>query len=60
VTVMAPGHVFAGSDYPYLIQQENLAAFLASTGLAATEIDSLREGAARKFLKSKFEALSPM
>ncbi|KCZ58388.1 hypothetical protein HY30_16090 [Hyphomonas chukchiensis] len=58
-TVMAPGHVFAGTDYPYLIQQENLAAFLASTGLGATDIDSLREGAARKFLKSDFDAFIP-
>jgi aminocarboxymuconate-semialdehyde decarboxylase len=53
-TSMAPGHVFGGTDYPYLIQQEGLGDFLAATGLDRKEIDELREGAARRFLNSEF------
>ena len=44
----APGQVFAGTDYPYAIQQEDLGGFLASANPAARE--SLFSGAASRFL----------
>ena len=47
---LAPGHIFAGTDYPYQIEQRDPAAFIASvTDLVADE-SSLRSGAARRFL----------
>ncbi|MAN66973.1 MAG: amidohydrolase [Hyphomonadaceae bacterium] len=54
-TGMAPGHVFAGTDYPYLIQQEELDAYLRATHLGQQALDDLREGAARRFLNTTFE-----
>ncbi|MFC0304774.1 amidohydrolase family protein [Rhizorhabdus histidinilytica] len=47
---MAPGRVCAGTDYPYLIMQEDPAAFIASAGLSVAEADSVRRGAATTFL----------
>ncbi|MGE0858053.1 MAG: amidohydrolase family protein [Gammaproteobacteria bacterium] len=44
----APGQVFAGTDYPYAIQQENLAGFLASSKTCAGDAT---EAAARRFLR---------
>lgn len=43
----APGQVFAGTDYPYAIQQENLAGFLAASKTCAGDAT---EDAARRFL----------
>lgn len=44
----APGQVFAGTDYPYAIQQEELGGFLRLADPAARE--SLLSGAAARFL----------
>ena len=55
VTNMAPGHVFAGTDYPYLIQQEDLDAYLRTNHLGQEVIDDLREGAACRFLDATFD-----
>ncbi|MFC3711219.1 amidohydrolase family protein [Sphingoaurantiacus capsulatus] len=49
-TRVAPGQVFAGSDYPYRIEQTGLAAYLDAAGLAADAREALRTGAARRFL----------
>ena len=44
----APGQVFAGTDYPYVIEQKDLADFLAQVDNA--ENDALFFGAANAFL----------
>lgn len=49
---MAPGQVFAGTDYPYLIRQEQIGRFLNSADLTLSEIVSVKNGAAKIFLKS--------
>ncbi|MGE0487078.1 MAG: amidohydrolase family protein [Gammaproteobacteria bacterium] len=43
----APGQVFAGTDYPYVIQQEGLQAFLDGTTTCGGELTTV---AARRFL----------
>lgn len=47
-THLAPGQVFLGTDYPYLIQQDEPRAFIA--GVATGEDDPLWQGAAARFL----------
>lgn len=47
-----PGRVCAGSDYPYALAQRGLSSYLESVGLAKSEHESLRAGAARKLLGS--------
>jgi aminocarboxymuconate-semialdehyde decarboxylase len=53
-TRIAPGRVFAGTDYPYDIMQDDPAAFLATAGLSADQLASLRSGAASAFLDEAF------
>ncbi|ATE63655.1 amidohydrolase family protein [Rhizorhabdus dicambivorans] len=55
---MAPGQVCAGTDYPYLIMQEDPAAFIASAGLSAAETESVRAGAAIRFLDIADETIA--
>ncbi len=45
---LAPGRIFPGSDYPYAIEQTDLAGFLRGVGHAAA--DALLADAARRFL----------
>lgn len=47
---VAPGQVFAGTDYPYDIMQVAPAAFVAGLNLPATAHDSLCVGAASAFM----------
>jgi aminocarboxymuconate-semialdehyde decarboxylase len=47
---IAPGQVFAGTDYPYLIEQREPAAFIGSIASAVAQGDTLWSGAARRFL----------
>ena len=49
-TAIAPGRVFAGTDYPYEIMQTAPVAFIESLGLDREATDSLRIGAASAFL----------
>jgi aminocarboxymuconate-semialdehyde decarboxylase len=44
---VAPGQIFLGTDYPYLIEQKDPAAFLQSSGVWSP---SLAHGAAERFL----------
>jgi len=50
ITEIAPGQVFAGTDYPYAIMQEGLPEFFASAGLDEGASASLYSGAAKRFL----------
>lgn len=45
-----PGQVFAGSDYPYRIMEDDVAGLIARAGLDAAAAMSVRNGAARRFL----------
>ena len=47
---IAPGHVFAGTDYPYLIEQKEPAAFIAGAADAVAKGETLWSAAARRFL----------
>jgi len=47
---IAPGQVFAGTDYPYLIEQREPAAFIGSVAGTVARGDTLWSGAARRFL----------
>jgi len=47
---IAPGQVFAGTDYPYLIEQREPAAFIGSVADAVARGDTLWSDAARRFL----------
>ena len=47
---LAPGRIFAGTDYPFAIQQEDLADFLNRAGLDSAAQDDLCAGAAKRFL----------
>ena len=49
-TEIAPGQVFLGTDYPYLIQQPEPGAFIASAATRAGIDDSIWSKAARRFL----------
>jgi aminocarboxymuconate-semialdehyde decarboxylase len=46
-----PAHVCLGSDYPYHLAQSGLATYAADAGLDPERTASLRDGAARAFLK---------
>lgn len=47
---VAPGHVFAGTDYPYPIMQQDPAKFISDLPLSVNEIQNLNWGAAERFL----------
>ena len=47
---VAPGQIFAGTDYPYLIQQENPAAFIGGIAGAVAQGHTLWSDAAKRFL----------
>jgi aminocarboxymuconate-semialdehyde decarboxylase len=47
---IAPGQIFAGTDYPYLIAQRDPAAFLRGVAGIAAQGQTLWSGAARRFL----------
>ena len=49
-TKVAPGQIFAGTDYPYEIMQQDPARWIASIGLPADVEHGLRSGAALRFL----------
>ncbi len=49
-TTFAPRQVFGGTDYPYAIMQTRLGEFLDATRLGDADVQSLRHGAARRFL----------
>jgi len=49
-THLAPGQVFAGTDYPYLIEQKEPAAFITETATLTAQGQSLWSAAARRFL----------
>jgi aminocarboxymuconate-semialdehyde decarboxylase len=49
-TSMAPGQIFAGTDYPYDIMQKAPATFVSSLGLGFAELESISVGAASRFL----------
>ncbi len=50
VTDVAPGQVFAGTDYPYLIEQRDPAAFIAGVADRIAGGRTLWSSAARRFL----------
>ncbi|WP_035570981.1 amidohydrolase family protein [Hyphomonas adhaerens] len=54
VRQVAPGKVFAGTDYPYLIQQQDPDSFISNLPLSADEIQSLKWRAAEDFLNERF------
>jgi aminocarboxymuconate-semialdehyde decarboxylase len=47
---LAPGHVFVGTDYPYLIMQTHPAAFIAKAGLTAGTLQQVSSAAALAYL----------
>ena len=47
---IAPGQIFAGTDYPYLIEQREPAAFIGSVAGVVAQGDTLWSDAARRFL----------
>jgi len=49
-TEIAPGQIFLGTDYPYLIQQPRPGAFIASAAARPGIDDSIWNSAARRFL----------
>jgi aminocarboxymuconate-semialdehyde decarboxylase len=49
-THIAPGHVFAGTDYPYLIEQRDPAAFIRSAAALVAPDQTLWSAAAERFL----------
>lgn len=53
-TRVAPGQVFGGTDYPYIIMQKDPARWIRSLGLPGDVEDSLCTGAARRFMKQHF------
>lgn len=54
-TRMAPGQVFAGTDYPYAIMQKDPVRWLRSLALPPEIEHSLCTGAASRFLAENFE-----
>jgi aminocarboxymuconate-semialdehyde decarboxylase len=50
VTDVAPGHVFAGTDYPYLIEQRDPATFIGGVADRVAQGRALWSSAARRFL----------
>jgi aminocarboxymuconate-semialdehyde decarboxylase len=51
---VAPGRVFAGTDYPYPIMQSDPAAFIRSSGLEGVALDGVTHLAAGAFLGESF------
>lgn len=49
-THVAPGQIFGGTDYPYLIEQKDPAAFIAKVADRVPQGQSLWSGAAKRFL----------
>lgn len=49
-THVAPGQIFAGTDYPYLIEQRDPAGFIRSVADVVEHGQTLWSGAARRFL----------
>jgi aminocarboxymuconate-semialdehyde decarboxylase len=52
-TVVSPGRVFLGTDYPYKIMQEDPSDFIAMAGLDPATLADVRHGAAESFLGEK-------
>ena len=50
---VAPGRVFAGTDYPYPIMQQDPARFILNPSFSPAEIESLEWVAAEKFLNEQ-------
>ena len=55
-TRMAPGQVFGGTDYPYLIMQPDPARWVRSLGLSGEFVESLCVGAAGRFMAEDLAA----
>lgn len=53
-TTLAPGQVFAGTDYPYQIMQEDPARWIRDMALPADVERSICSGAAGRFLAEEF------
>lgn len=53
-TTLAPGQIFAGTDYPYQIMQQDPARWVREMGLPAEVEHSIRSGAAGRFLAEVF------
>ncbi|MEO8723043.1 MAG: amidohydrolase family protein [Sphingobium sp.] len=58
VNDVAPGRVFAGTDYPYEIMQTAPAAFVRGLGLDATQVASVSVGAASAYLDEDLAQLA--
>ena len=56
---VAPGRIFVGTDYPYLIMQDDPGAFVGAAGLSADAERSLRSGAAAAYLDEPVSRLLP-
>ncbi|WP_084397042.1 amidohydrolase family protein [Henriciella aquimarina] len=54
VREVAPGRIFLGTDYPYLIRQQDPAQLISNLSLSDHEVRSLRCGAAEAFLGETF------
>ena len=54
-TRVAPGHVFAGTDYPYVIMQKDPVGWIRTMNLAPETEYDLRAGAAGRFLAETFD-----
>ncbi|MEM5518069.1 amidohydrolase family protein [Henriciella sp. AS95] len=50
---VAPGRIFAGTDYPYPIMQQEPASFISNLSLSDAEIKSLNWHAAESFLNER-------
>ncbi|MDP3658613.1 amidohydrolase family protein [Phenylobacterium sp.] len=48
---LAPGHIFLGTDYPYVIEQTDPVGYAKRANLNNDQLDSLLFGAAHKFLR---------
>lgn len=59
VDVMAPGRIFAGSDYPYQIMQDDLSSYIDGVGVGEAARASLRCGAISDFLGERLEGEAP-
>lgn len=55
---LSPGRIFAGTDYPYPIMQQDPARFISNLSLSADEIQSLNWDAAETFLDERITAQS--
>jgi aminocarboxymuconate-semialdehyde decarboxylase len=52
-TVVSPGRVFLGTDYPYKIMQADPSEFVTAAGLDSDTLAAVRHGAAERFLGEK-------